>query len=165
MYFAVPTSHVFLKILFLYGCVMNITQTYNKIHVLNDVIALVFFFIYFAAFEIQVLSMLTIKCQGNFRIFQFASAYGSAKNYLRLSRNLCILHRQWLQDTLAFFQGLWWVLLTVETTCSKLYCLLTTHLNRWHGRQYFPCWLPCFGFLVCPCCGIRTHPNLEKPKI
>ena len=33
-----------------------------------------------AAFEIQVLSTSAIKCQGDFRIFQFASAISQQKN-------------------------------------------------------------------------------------
>ena len=48
--------------------------------------------------QIQVLSMLAIKCKGNFRKFLFSLA--------RLNRNLCILHQQWLWYTLVFCQGL-----------------------------------------------------------
>ena len=45
----------------------------------------------------------------------------------------------------------------------KFYCLLTTDLNGWNGREYFSQWSPCFGFL-CPCYSRRTHyPMLEKP--
>ena len=48
-----------------------------------------------SAFEIQVLSTLAIKRQGDIKIFQFASAMRRDKNGRRLNRNLCILRQQW----------------------------------------------------------------------
>ena len=108
---------------------------------------------------------MAIKCRGNFKIFQFASAMRRQKDGRRLNRHLCILSRQWLRHVSAFCKGLWFDFETVETTCStKLYCLLITHLNRWKGRHYFSRWSPCFGFFVCPYYSKRTHyPTLEKP--
>ena len=53
------------------------------------------------AFEIQVLTISTVKCQGDFRIFQFALA-----NCQTVSRNLCITGPQWLWNTSTIFQGL-----------------------------------------------------------
>ena len=45
------------------------------------------------AFGIQVLSISAIKCQDDFRIFQFASAIRWQKKLPRTQQNLCILHR------------------------------------------------------------------------
>ena len=61
----------------------------------------------YATFKIQVKSMLVIKCRVDFRIFQFASALQQQKNCWRLSRNLCMWHRQWLRHALAFCWRLW----------------------------------------------------------
>ena len=51
------------------------------------------------------------KCRGNFRIFQFASSIRRQKkpkkHWRRLSRNLCILRRQWIRHTSAFWRGIW----------------------------------------------------------
>ena len=46
----------------------------------------------YAAFEIQELSILAIKCRDSFKICQFASAIGQQKYCQGLSRNLHILH-------------------------------------------------------------------------
>ena len=36
--------------------------------------------------------------------------------------------------------------------------------NGWSERQNFSCWLPCFGFFVCPSYSRRTHYlKLQKP--
>ena len=48
-----------------------------------------------SAFEIQVLSTLTIKCQSNFRIFYFASAIRQQKNCQRLPKT----------DTFVYYVG------------------------------------------------------------
>ena len=46
----------------------------------------------------------------------------------------------------------------------ELYHVHITHLNGWNGRQHLSCWLPCYGFFMCPCYDRRTHdPTLEKP--
>ena len=83
------------------------------------------------AFKIQVSCMSTIKCSGNFRIFLFALA-------------IC---QQWLWHTSVFYQGLWFSLLTVETTCS--------YNDGWNRRQDFSLWSLCFCFFMCPCYSRR----------
>ena len=75
------------------------------------------------AFEIQVLSTSAIKCHGDLRIFQLAEAICRQKICQRLSRNLCISHRQWLWHIYLFFKQL---RLLVP---AKLCCLPMTHLN------------------------------------
>ena len=60
-----------------------------------------------AAFEIQVLSTLAIKCRGGFKMFQFTWGIRQQKHCQRLSRNHCILRWQWLSHTLPFCKGLW----------------------------------------------------------
>ena len=110
-----------------------------------------------AAFKIQVLSMLVIKCQGKFIIFQFASAMHQQKNCLGLRRNFCIfvgngfgIPQHFAKGYDLFFQQLILIL-------PVLYCLLVVHLNGRNKRQYFSCWSPCFGFFVCPCYNRRTQ--------
>ena len=54
----------------------------------------------------------------NFSVCLGNNSAKKKKKCRRLSRNLCTLHWQWLRHTSAFCQGLWFVFLTVETTCS-----------------------------------------------
>ena len=79
-----------------------------------------------AAFKIQVLSMLVIKCQGKFIIFQFASAMHQQKNCLGLRRNFCIfvgngfgIPQHFAKGYDLFFQQLI-LILPVLFTCSTL---------------------------------------------
>ena len=73
------------------------------------------------AFKIQVLSMLAIKCWGDFRIFNLLRQYIGKKTAEDSSINLCILLQQWFWHTSSFFQWLWVDFLTDETTCSIAY--------------------------------------------
>ena len=89
-----------------------------------------------SAFEIQVLGKSAIKCRGNFRTLQFASGIRrQKKNCQRLSTNLCTLRWEWLRHTLGFCQGLWFGLLTVETTCSTYILLFTYSTPEWMKRK------------------------------
>ena len=98
------------------------------------------------AFKIQVLSMLAIKCWGDFRIFNLLRQYIGKKTAEDSSINLCILRQQWFWHTSSFFQWLWVNFLTDETTCSIAYL---EHIR--------------FGFFVYSCYSKRTHyPTLEK---
>ena len=117
-----------------------------------------------AAFEIQVLNTSAIKCWGNFRIFQFASAIRWKKNCWRLTAetfsyyigNGCGICWHFAKGCDLFFQQLRLLVL------PKSYCLLITHLNGWNGRQYLSRSLPCFSFFMDPCNIRRTHPTLWK---
>ena len=93
------------------------------------------------SFQPSKVSMLAIKCR-DFRMFQFAPANMLAKkkkkkNCRRLSKNLCILRRQWLRHTSTFCQRLWFVFLMVRTILPKLHCLLITHLNMKRKTIFF----------------------------
>ena len=90
------------------------------------------------------LPWVTVRCQKN-RVVNICSLQSSAAKYVankklrwfqnfsvclcdsairlwkicqRLSRNLCILRRQWLRHASVFYQGQWFVFLTVESTSS-----------------------------------------------
>ena len=89
-----------------------------------------------SAFEIQVLGKSAIKCRGNFRTLQFASGIRrQKKNCQRLSTNLCTFRWEWLRHTLGFCQGLWFGLLTVETTCSTYILLFSYSTPEWMKRK------------------------------
>ena len=60
-----------------------------------------------AVFEIQVLcTSAKKKCQGDFGIFQFASAIRQRKKLPNTQKNLFNLRQQWVWHTLAFCQEL-----------------------------------------------------------
>ena len=101
----------------------------------------------YSVFKIQVVTTSAIKCWGNFRIFQFASAIHWQKNWQRLSRNLCILCRQWLWHTMTFYQGLWLGFLTVILFTYSIFfvdrlvlvslCILVIvgeHIQHWKNQ-------------------------------
>ena len=101
------------------------------------------------------------KMPRQFYNFSVCVSNTSQKNCRRLSRNLRMLRRQWLRHTSAFCQGLWFVFLTVQTSCSTY--VFMTHVNVWNRRQYFFRWSPCFGFFMCPWYSKRTqYLKLEK---
>ena len=118
-----------------------------------------------AAFEIQMLSTLAIKCQGGSRIFQFAWQYVSKKTREDLAETFAYYVGSSLSITQHFAKGfdlVFWQLRLLAL--PKIYCLLMTHLNEWNGRKYFSHWSLCFSFFVCPCYSRRIHyPTLEKP--
>ena len=100
-----------------------------------------------SAFKNQVLSPSAIKYRGKFRIFQFASAMLRQKNCQRLSRNICISRRKWLRHTSVFCQGLWFSLLTTDTTYSTYIILFTgTGLKREKQKTRF---LPLIFISLC----------------
>ena len=114
------------------------------------------------AFEIQVLSTSAIKCQGKFRIFQFALAIRWQKNCWRFNKLLFIMSAMALAY-LSILPRTMIGFLTVDTTYSTyaMLFILTTHLNGRNRRQYFSHWSP--YFFVCSCYNRRKcYPMLEK---
>ena len=118
---------------------LGITAQYNYTDSIPCWIFLCFFIILMLqSFEIQVLSMSAIKCQGDLRIFQFALSTCWPKNCRKLNKSLCKISFG-VATTLC--RGLWFGFLTVVATCSiKFHSLRIAHLNGWNGRQYFFCW-------------------------
>ena len=109
-----------------------------------------------------MLNTSTIKYRGDCRNFEFASIIRWQKNCRWLSRNLCILCRQWLRHTSAFSWMLWFGFLI---NCSTWIILFTCNpLEWWNERQYFCRWSPCFGFFVRSCHSRRTPFNARKTQ-
>ena len=109
-----------------------------------------------------MLNTSAIKCWGDCRNFQFVWIIRWQKNCRRLSRNLCILCRQWLRHTSAFS---WMLGFGFLINCSTWIILFTCNpLEWWNERPYFCRWLPCFGFFVCSCYSRRTSFNARKTQ-
>ena len=80
--------------------------------------------------------------------FSVCLGNASAKKLPRLSAKLCISHRQWLLHTSAFCQGLWFGILTVDTTYSTYIMLFTYNtLKREKHRTIFLPLITLFWFL------------------
>ena len=103
---------------------------------------------YSTAFEIQVLIMSAVKCWGDFRIFQFASAIRRQKNYRRLRRNLCTLAM-----ALAYLAILPRTMICFFNSWHDLFYLSYTVYNtlEWVKRKtIFLLLITLFWFFVCP---------------
>ena len=129
----------------------------------DNIYIYIYIYIYILYINIYINSLRNsgIKYIGKNMLRQFQNFSVCLNN--TLAKNLVILILQWLRHISAFCQGLWFIFSWLGIlVLLKLYCVLITHLNRWNGRQYFPCWSSCLGFFVCLCFGTRIHYPMLK---